>query len=57
MAKYKLTKYYNYAEFFIVEANSQDEAYNIVHDYKWNEDPYDTYEEFDFQTIELVDEK
>jgi hypothetical protein len=57
MAKYKLTKHYAYAEFFIVEANSEDEAYNIVNDYKWNEDPYATYQEFDFQTIELMEEK
>lgn len=56
MNKYKLTKHYVYAEFFNIEANSLDEAYNIVNDIEWNEDPDDSYEEFDFQTIELITE-
>lgn len=57
MNKYKLTKHFVYAEFFTIEANSIDEAYSIASNIEWNEDPYDTYEEFDFQTIDLMEEK
>lgn len=56
MKRYKLTKYYDYAEFYMIEAESIEEAKKIANSYEWNEDPYDKYEEFNFETMELMDD-
>jgi hypothetical protein len=63
MNKYKITQHYVYADFFIIEANSVDEAYKIVNNHEWEENPdmyykqLDSYKQFDFQTVELLEDK
>ncbi len=57
MNDYTVYKHYHYCEIYHVEALNEKAAIEIVDDVEFDQDPDDIFQEFDFQTIELMEEK